>query len=194
MGPRLTVERIPALFSSIYEKACRQVIERYYRRVADEIVSELGEGRILDLGTGPGYLPIEIAGKAPLVTVTGVDLSSPFIRMAKKRALKAGLAHRLRFEVGNAAKLRFEDDSFDMVVSTGMLHMLRGSCQGAQECSQGSEARREAWIYDPARVSSQIDKKLGKTLLPFGEMDLPLLVSTHVSIRPTSIHGSRLPL
>jgi ubiquinone/menaquinone biosynthesis C-methylase UbiE len=109
MGPRLTVERIPALFSSIYEKACRQVIERYYRRVADEIVSELGEGRILDLGTGPGYLPIEIAGKAPLVTVTGVDLSSPFIRMAKKRALKAGLAHRLRFEVGNAAKRRVEE-------------------------------------------------------------------------------------
>ena len=90
MGPRLTVERIPALFSSIYEKACRQVIERYYRRVADEILSELGEGRILDLGTGPGYLLIEIAGKAPLVTVTGVDLSRPFIRMAKKRALKAG--------------------------------------------------------------------------------------------------------
>ena len=120
MAPGLTIERIPALFVTIYEKACRLVIERYYRRVAEEIVSEFREGRMLDLGTGPGYLPIEIAKKTPLVTVVGIDLSRPFIRMAGEKALQAGLERRVQFEVGNATKLSFEDESFDRVISTNL--------------------------------------------------------------------------
>jgi ubiquinone/menaquinone biosynthesis C-methylase UbiE len=162
MKQKLNIERIPAPFASIYEKACRLVVERYYEPMADEIVREFKEGHMLDLGTGPGYLPLEIAKRTPLVTVVGVDLSRPLIRMARENALKVGLAHRLRFEVGNATKLRFADDSFDRIVSTGMLHMLKDPVKMLKECHRVLKRGSEAWIYDPARVSSQIDKQRWK--------------------------------
>jgi ubiquinone/menaquinone biosynthesis C-methylase UbiE len=188
MLPRLTIERIPALFASIYEKACRLVVGRYYRRVAEEIVSEFREGRLLDLGTGPGYLPIEIAKQAPLVTVVGIDLSRPLIRIARRNALKAGLSKRVQFEVGNAAKLGFEDDSFDMVTSTGMLHMLRNPVKVLMECRRVLKPGGEAWIYDPARVSSQIDRKRWKdSFTPLEKRTYPLL-ALYSRINPPHVY------
>jgi len=184
----LNMERIPAPFASIYEKACRLVVERYYRRVAKDIVSEFKEGRLLDLGTGPGYLPIEIAQRAPHVTVVGVDLSRPFIRMAREKALKAGLAHRVRFEVGNAAKLRFDDDSFDRVISTGMLHMINDPVRMLRECHRVLKPGREAWIYDPARVSSQIDKKRWKESFTFLERWIYPLLALYARLNPPHVY------
>ena len=60
MKPRILIERIPGPFASIYEKATRMVIESYYSQIAEEVVSNLRSGTILDLGTGPGYLPMEL--------------------------------------------------------------------------------------------------------------------------------------
>lgn len=187
-APRLTMERIPALFASIYEKACRLVVRRYYRRVAEEIVSDFREGSMLDLGTGPGYLPVEIAKRAPLVTVVGIDLSRPFIRMARKRALQAGLADRVRFEVGNAAKLRFEDETFDRVTSTGMLHMLRNPGRVISECRRVLKPGGEAWIYDPARVSSQIDKARWKDSFTLPERGIYPLLSLYSRLNPPRVY------
>ena len=84
------IERIPGPFAAIYEKAARLVIAKYYSQVAGEVVSCLREGLVLDLGTGPGYLPIEIAKKAPLIRCDGIDLSRKLIRLARKNARKEG--------------------------------------------------------------------------------------------------------
>ena len=155
-------ERIPWFLASIYEKATRMVVETYYRQVAEEVVSCLRQGSLLDLGTGPGYLPIEIAKRSSSIRVTGIDLTRRLIEIAKINALSAGVSARLEFEVGNAGKLRFEDCSFDMVISTGMLHMLREPVKVLKECYRVLKPGGEAWIYDPARVSSQIDKRKWK--------------------------------
>ena len=55
---KILVERIPGLFVTLYEKAARMAIDTYYVPVANEVVANLKDGDILDLGTGPGYLPI----------------------------------------------------------------------------------------------------------------------------------------
>jgi ubiquinone/menaquinone biosynthesis C-methylase UbiE len=188
MELRLTMERIPAPFASIYEKACRLAVEGYYKPVAEQMVSRVREGRLLDLGTGPGLLPVEIAKKAPLVTVVGVDLSRPLIRMAKQRALKAGLGHRVQFEVGNAANLRFNGESFDMVVSTGMLHMLKDPVKMLRECRRVLKPGREAWIYDPARVSSRMDKGQWKNSLNCFERLVYPLLALYSRLNPPHVY------
>jgi len=159
---RIVIERIPALFASIYEKATRMVIETYYRGVAEEVVSAFKSGLLLDLGTGPGYLPLEIVKRSPEIRITGIDLSGKLIRMAQSNALKAGVSDKVSFEAGNAAKLRFQDNSFDMVISTGMLHMLKNPVRVLEECYRVVKPGGEVWIYDPARVGSQINVKKWK--------------------------------
>ena len=169
MNKILRIERIPAVLATSYEKATRLAIESYYCRVAEEIVADFKEGAILDLGTGPGYLPVEIAKLSPAITILGVDLSRKLIRMACANALKAGVADRVRFEVGNAAKLRYNDDAFDMVTSTGMLHSLKNPTAVLSEIKRVLKVEGQAWIYDPARIIRFIDKNKWKASLNMRE-------------------------
>lgn len=165
----MTIERIPGPMAPVYEKAARMVIDSYYSEVAEEVVSRLKSGVILDLGTGPGYLPIEIVKRAPDIRIDGIDLTPRLIKMAQENAAKAGLADKLHFEVGNAAKLRFPDNSYDMVISTGMLHSLKDPVKVLRECYRVLKPGGEAWIYDPARVSSQVDTRQWKASLTLRE-------------------------
>ena len=165
----IKIERIPGVLATAYEKATRMVIESYYCLVAAEITANLKEGTILDLGTGPGYLPIEIAKRSPTIKVIGVDLSRKLIEMARSNASKAGLDERLTFRSGNAGKLDFTDSSFDMVISTGMLHSLKDPVAVLQEIHRVLKADREAWIFDPARVASRVDREKWKASLTWRE-------------------------
>jgi ubiquinone/menaquinone biosynthesis C-methylase UbiE len=145
------------------------VIDGYYSQVADEIISHIRQGNILDLGTGPGYLPIEIVKRAPDINITGVDLSRKLIDMARANAQKAGLSSQLSFEVGNSARLRFDDSVFDMVISTGMLHSLKNPINVLKEIKRLLKLGGEAWIYDPANVILYIDRKKWKASLNLRE-------------------------
>ena len=161
----LKIERIPGPLASSYEKATRLAIDLYYTRVADEIVSSFQQGLILDLGTGPGYLPIEILKKASGIKIIGVDLSRGLIRMARVNAQRAGLSDRLDFQFGNSANLRFSDSAFDMVLSTGMLHSLKQPVKVFQEIYRVLKKGGQTWIYDPAQIAFHIDRKKWKASL-----------------------------
>ncbi|MGD9321163.1 MAG: class I SAM-dependent methyltransferase [Desulfobacteraceae bacterium] len=189
MKRRVLIERIPAPLASLYEKATRLVIESYYSQVAEEIVSSLRKGTLLDLGSGPGYLPIEVVKRSPLIKCDGIDLSGRLIKMALVNARKAGVADRLNFEVGNAAKLRFEDESYDMVISTGMLHMLRDPVRMLKECYRVLKQGGEAWIYDPASVSSQMDKEKWKASLNVMEKLSYVLFRLYLRVNPAYTYG-----
>ena len=157
------------MLASAYAKATRMAIESYYRRVAEKIAAHLKSGTILDLGTGPGYLPIEIARKSSEIHITGVDLSRKLIQMARSNASKAGFSDRLTFQLGNAGRLEFKDSSFDMVISTGMLHSIKEPEKVLQEIYRVLKTDKEAWIFDPAKVTSAVDRKKWKASLNLRE-------------------------
>jgi ubiquinone/menaquinone biosynthesis C-methylase UbiE len=165
----IKIERIPGALASAYEKGTRMVIDSYYRQVAEEIVDHLPGGNILDLGTGPGCLPIEIAKRCSSVRIIGVDLSRKLIGIARSNAAKAGLTERLQFQFGDANRLEFDDSAFDMVISTGMLHALKDPVKVIQEIYRVLKAGAEAWIFDPARVGSDVNRKKWKASLTLRE-------------------------
>ena len=78
---------------------------------------QLGE-RILDIGSGPGFLAAAIASRAGASgAVSGIDLSEPMIAYARGLAAAPGAAP-MTFVLGDATALGFPDQSFDAVVST----------------------------------------------------------------------------
>ena len=183
----IKIERIPGPLASSYEKATRRVIGSYYSRVADEIVASFRKGSLLDLGTGPGYLPIEIVKRAPQIKIIGIDLSRKLIQMAQANALKAGLSNNLNFMTGNSARLKFKDESFDMVISTGMLHSLKDPVRVMGEIYRVLKKGREAWIYDPAKVASDVDRQKWKASLTLRErffLRLFRTIGLHKPIEP----------
>jgi cyclopropane-fatty-acyl-phospholipid synthase len=72
--------------------------------------------RILDIGCGWGGLALELARLAD-VEVLGVTLSEEQHCVATERAERAGLAHRVRFELRD---YRHVEGPFDRIVSVGM--------------------------------------------------------------------------
>jgi ubiquinone/menaquinone biosynthesis C-methylase UbiE len=76
--------------------------------------------RVLDLGTGTGKAAQLVAERFPSAEIAGVDLSPAMVEEAR-RLLPAGLAGRVRFEVGDASALPFPDGAFDLVVLLNMI-------------------------------------------------------------------------
>jgi ubiquinone/menaquinone biosynthesis C-methylase UbiE len=93
-----------------------------YKRVAQRAASEVQAGKALEIGPGPGFISLELAQLLPGIDVVGLDLSETMIEMAEKNAQAYGLTGRVRFEQGDAAAMPFQDDSFDLIVSSGSLH------------------------------------------------------------------------
>lgn len=91
-----------------------------------EQVLSLGprSGRLLDIGTGPGGIPLKIARRCPDLHVVGIDRSANMIKTARRAAVEQGLAGRASFFVGDAIRLCFPDACFDLVLSNSLLHHL----------------------------------------------------------------------
>ena len=70
--------------------------------------------RVLDLGTGTGSAALILARRFPEAEITGVDVSPRMIDEARRKA-GPELGERVRYEVGDAERLRFEDGAFDLV-------------------------------------------------------------------------------
>lgn len=79
-------------------------------------------GRALDVATGPGFLLVALARRAPDWDITGVDISPVMLAEAERRLQREGLSDRVRVAEGSALDLSFEDGSFDLVTMTNALH------------------------------------------------------------------------
>jgi phosphatidylethanolamine/phosphatidyl-N-methylethanolamine N-methyltransferase len=71
-------------------------------------------GRVLEVGVGTGIsLPLYSSD----VRITGVDLSDAMLDKARDRVRQSGLNNVEALAVMDAEDLRFEDDSFDVIVA-----------------------------------------------------------------------------
>ena len=87
-GPHVT-GNCPALFSGrssrVYDFLARRVLRRLYRHIADDLVAELPQkAEVLDVGTGPGVLLVELARRRADLRLVGVDLSADMVAAATR--------------------------------------------------------------------------------------------------------------
>ena len=109
-----------------YSAAASQAyLERIDRTFVEHALSlGVAEGHALDIGTGPGVIPIMLAARVPRLRLTGLDLSEPMLQKARNAAEEAGVSDRLDFRVGDARSLHFPEHSFDLVLCNSLLHHL----------------------------------------------------------------------
>ncbi len=92
-------------------------------RVKSIIGSHLKSGmKVLDIGTGPGTIPLNLKKHFPDVHFIGADISSAMIRTAKTHVLKVGL--QLPLFVGDGESLPFGSGKVDGVVSLFAMHHM----------------------------------------------------------------------
>jgi trans-aconitate methyltransferase len=82
------------------------------------------QGRVLDLGCGPGDVTIRFARAYPLARLTGVDGAPAMLTLARRAVEAAGLAHRITLEQRRLAPGQAVATGFDAIISNSLLHHL----------------------------------------------------------------------
>jgi len=80
---------------------------------------------VLDVGCGVGHWSMLLAAVMPEhVRVTGMDREQSWVDEASERARTRGLEHRFSYRQGDAQRLPFPDDTFDLTTcQTVLIHM-----------------------------------------------------------------------
>jgi arsenite methyltransferase len=104
-----------------------------FARKIVECLAPLERGAmIVDLGTGPGLLSIQLHKLSPQAEIIGVDVSSEMLEIARKNADKAGMSN-YETRLGRAEEIPIESNSVDLVVTQSSLHEWENPRQGFSE-------------------------------------------------------------
>ena len=154
-------EQIPTPGAIIYNALPAKLLRKSEKKIIKIIIEKIERGTLIDIGSGTGYLSIEIAKMAPKLEVYGTDLSINMVQIARQYAKDVENVH---FEVANAAELPFDDDTVDFITSTGSLHHWKRPVQVFDECFRVLKNGKEAWIYDgcPDVSKEDVNKLLGE--------------------------------
>jgi len=111
-------------------------------------------GVALDVGTGPGQIPIKLALKLPQLEIVGIDLSEAMLARARKAAAAAGVDSQVRFEMGDARGLPFPDHHFDLVICNSLLHHAADPLATLNELARVARPRGALLLRDLRRPSA----------------------------------------
>ena len=88
-----------------------------YERIAEAITPQ--SGKMLDVGTGPGWLCIAAARQRPGLQVFGIDTSPDMVSASLRN--REGVAN-CTFSEMNAAEMKYANDTFDVVTAMQTAH------------------------------------------------------------------------
>ena len=81
-------------------------------------------GRMLDLGTGPGDIPLLVCERIEGALIVAVDQAESMLALARSRVEAQGLHSRIELRRADAKALPFGDAAFDVVFSNTILHHI----------------------------------------------------------------------
>lgn len=91
--------------------------------------------KVLDIACGKGSTAFYLAEKYGC-QVVGIDISEELIHEANETCAKKGLTRRVKFLVGNAMDLPFDDNQFDAAISQGILVFVVDKIKTINEASR----------------------------------------------------------
>jgi len=113
-------------------EAYERFMGRWSRELAPLLVrfAAVRDGEaLLDVGCGTGALTAALASAAPTSRIVGIDPSPRYVAFAQARHGNS----LIRFEVGDAQQMRFDDGAFDRAVSLLVLNFVPDAAKAVDE-------------------------------------------------------------
>src|SRR5207253_8454791 len=107
-----------------------------------------GDERVLDMGCGRGAVLLMAAQHLTTGRAVGVDLwrtvdqSGNSAEAAQRNAVAEGVADRVELQTADMTALPFEEDSFDVVLSSLAIHNISGSAGREKAISEAVRVLR----------------------------------------------------
>ena len=103
--------------------------DKRWRRMALQLVDLPPAGRLLDVGTGTGEFAFEASRRFGAAQIVGVDITPAMLTLAAQKLA----AQSLNWNVGDAIRLPYPDNSFDAVVSAFIMRNVPDVAQAFAE-------------------------------------------------------------
>ena len=152
---------IEGLMAKWYAANTGEMMKEYVA-LARRIAGHLPEGsRVLEVAPGPGYFCIELA-KLGSYSITGMDLSRTFVKMAAEKAAQTGV--QVQFVQGSASNMPFPKESFDFLLCRAAFKNFADPVGALQEMCRVLRPGGSALLIDlsrdarPDEVSRAVDK------------------------------------
>jgi ubiquinone/menaquinone biosynthesis C-methylase UbiE len=124
-----------------------------FRLLARQIAKQLPpDASVLEVAPGPGYFAIELA-KLGNYRITGLDISTTFVEIARKNAAEAKVA--IDFQRGNASLMPFKRESFDFLLCRAAFKNFAAPLGALREMHRVLKPGGRALIIDLRKDSSK---------------------------------------
>jgi ubiquinone/menaquinone biosynthesis C-methylase UbiE len=118
------------------------------RRIANQLA---GGSRVLEVAPGPGYFCIELA-KLGAYSITGLDISHTFVKIASQKASEAGVL--VDFRQGNASSMPLASDAFDFLLCRAAFKNFGQPVRALQEMCRVLKSGGRGLIIDLRKDAS----------------------------------------
>ncbi len=144
-------------YSSAAAQAHLEMIDRSFLKHLERLPPQprrLENARVLDLGCGPGQIPIMMKQRWPGMQITGLDAGPAMIEKARAGAVAADLS--INFEVlrlgpQGEARLPFSDGEFELAICNSVLHHLADPVGALDELARVAKPDGAVLIRDLQR-------------------------------------------
>lgn len=147
-----------------------------YPLIAQQIVDDyqVTRGKCLDIGTGYGYLGIELA-KITDLEMYFIDLDPEILEMTRKNATEGELPNKTHFVGADVCAIPFDDDFAELIVSRGSLWFWKDQVMALKEIYRVLKPGGVAFIggglgrYTPASMRKRLKGKRRQAVQERGE-------------------------
>lgn len=116
----------------------------------------VNEGRVLDVGCGPGDIPMRLARRFPGLHVDGLDGAEAMLALARDAlAREPAIRDRVHFIQGDIAAAPVPEAAYDAVISNSLLHHLHDPASLWQLVKQAVRPNAGVLVMDLHRPESR---------------------------------------
>jgi len=117
------------------------------------------------------------------------DINAAMLQEGRRRLVDAGIAGNVTIAQVDAEDLPFADATFDRITIAFGLRNVTDKDAALRSMHRVLKPGGQAWIFDPARVSSHIDARKWKSSFTLVERILYVLFLVYARINPGRVYS-----
>jgi len=181
---------IPGPAAKIYEKIASRLIIKLHELAVKRLSLKEGLNYVLDTGCGAGHLLSKLlASRGALIYAVGLDVSPEMVRLARRRLLNSERGGVSDVVAGDATCLPFRNNSFHVIVSTGVLHHINEPGKFFSEIWRVLREGSSAHVFEFSPDTPWSEIKEASKMLGASPLLLKAISSMHGIPRKEYING-----
>ena len=149
---------IPAEATAYDEADFSEVNQAFVDRLL-ELAGPMDRACALDLGTGPGDIPIRVARARPGWHIIGLDASEAMLAIARRAGADAGVNDRIAWLLADAKAAPLPEGAFDVVFSNSILHHVADTAAFWAEVKRLAAPGALIFLRDLSRPAAEADAR-----------------------------------